>query len=280
MGGREAIFERLSWRTPLYSPDVPFAMCWSQKAGCTGVLKWFLFHAGLLQDAMSYEAGKSGRVAVLHRYENEVLKKAPGYRDALADALAKGLPAFCFLRCPFERAFSSYLHLHNPLDALYPNRQSPTIQLRRALLRWRYGREVPLDRVVSFAEYLAWLQLQDMHQMEPHHRPQYHPLYDHITVSFYRLEGQRVTSEALENRFGLESTQDMAADLFDSGHHHPKQRLSAKATLAFLHTGLPMQRAEDAVLPKVTRALLEPTDLGQTIAALYAQDIAAYDDAR
>lgn len=135
-----------SWlrhRTPHYHAEVPFVVCWSQKSGCTVVLKWFLYHAGLLEEAVRYHTGAG--VNSVQRFAAEVLKGNSDYRAVLGEKLASGLPAICFVRCPFERAFSSYLHLHNPLFAENPGLRAPALQLRRKILTQLHGTGVGFE---------------------------------------------------------------------------------------------------------------------------------------
>jgi hypothetical protein len=70
--------------------DVPFIVCWSQKSGCTSVLKWFLYHAGSLDDALQHQ--ELNLNLKIHNYENNVLKARPGYKDDLVDQLLAGKP--------------------------------------------------------------------------------------------------------------------------------------------------------------------------------------------
>ena len=47
----------ISVRLPYQHSKVPLVVAWAQKGGCTSILKWFLFHAGLLEEA--YEITKT-----------------------------------------------------------------------------------------------------------------------------------------------------------------------------------------------------------------------------
>lgn len=123
----------LKMRLPHYHPDVPLLVACSQKAGCTSVLKWFLFQAGLLEEAARFTTAGVG--LDIHAYEDSVFKAGPEYKTSVAGALQAGLPMVNFVRCPYQRAFSSYLQIHS---RFYINQErkgidSPGIRLRRAV---------------------------------------------------------------------------------------------------------------------------------------------------
>jgi hypothetical protein len=69
--------EQLSRRVPHQHERLPFMVLWSQTSGCTSVLKWFLWHAGMLLEAVEYKKQADG--LAVHMYENEVFKSLPGY---------------------------------------------------------------------------------------------------------------------------------------------------------------------------------------------------------
>src|SRR4051812_20775721 len=43
-----------SWPGPLYADNFPLVLLWTNKSGCTTVLKWFLFQTGLMDEASAY----------------------------------------------------------------------------------------------------------------------------------------------------------------------------------------------------------------------------------
>jgi hypothetical protein len=53
-----------AWHVPpLHQAGFPVTVCWSAKAGCTAILKWFLHHTGLLGAAESLRSQpKAGRL--------------------------------------------------------------------------------------------------------------------------------------------------------------------------------------------------------------------------
>ncbi|XWN33345.1 MAG: hypothetical protein ROR55_09845 [Devosia sp.] len=92
-------------RPPLYHPDFPYILMWSQKSGCTTVVKWFFAQVGLLDEALAYARW-------IHRYEGEVFKRRPNYRKDMAEAIAnKTHKVVKVVRDPLRRAPSAFLVL-------------------------------------------------------------------------------------------------------------------------------------------------------------------------
>lgn len=272
----DSLAQLVTRRTPFYHPRVPFIVSWAQKAGCTTVLKWFLYHAGLLEEALAY-GRKPGSVNAIHKYETEVFKQTPGYQDELVAKLRAGYPVIHFLRCPYERAFSSYLHIHNPWYAIYPNRRPQEQAARRGVLQSVYHDDSCIEYPISFADYLQWLQHQDMDTIDPHHRPQCSALFDAVSMEHYRLDDFDGVILELEQRFGLASSQTAMSAIADSGHHVAKHALQRDAVLAFLQRGMPLNPSDNFTAPRVDRRVLAGTAMGEIIERVYARDIALYD---
>src|SRR6476660_6915786 len=53
---------------PLHHERVPFAVAWTPKAGCTSLVKWFLFQTGDLEKALDYDKW-------IHRYRVKVFQR-------------------------------------------------------------------------------------------------------------------------------------------------------------------------------------------------------------
>ncbi len=88
---------------PLYSEDLQLAVLFSPKAGCTFAVKWFYFQTGILEEALAYSQWP-------HDYRLQVLYEQPGYRDKVTAVPALGARAVKFVRNPYDRAVSGYLH--------------------------------------------------------------------------------------------------------------------------------------------------------------------------
>ena len=272
----DALLPLLARRTPLYHANVPFIVCWAQKSGCTAVLKWFLYHAGLLEEAATYKSGNM-RLGI-HSYENKVLKARPGYTQELLYSLRSGEPAINFMRCPFERVFSSYMILNNNmfLTMAKGGTVTPGFRLRQAVLEFTHGQSGELNSPLSFRQYLLWLKEQDVNSLNPHHTPQYSPLYRQVQVTHYRLDDFDRATAQVEEAFSIASSEG-AQHTFSSGHHRHKQPVPAADALAFLENGLPLDRFPLREVPVVDRALLEGSAFEPIIREIFAVDIAAYE---
>jgi len=142
------------------------------------VFKWFLWHAGLLEEALDYRVHEEG--LSIHNYEVEVFRKTPGYTGQIAAAIEAGAPIINFLRCPYSRAFSSYMHLQNRFFVRFERDgiRHAGLDLRYEILRSIYGKVTPVEYPVSFMDYLLWLDAHNVEEVEVHHASQYTPLYD------------------------------------------------------------------------------------------------------
>ena len=154
---RESLLPLVLKRTPFQHQQVPFIVCWSQKSGCTSVLKWFFYHAGLLDEAMRHQ--ELNLNLEIHNYENNVFKARPGYKDELIEQILAGKPVIKFLRCPYERLFSSFMHLNNIRFLLLreEGQTTPGMMLRQNILEFIYEKPTDIDQPISFPGYLAWM---------------------------------------------------------------------------------------------------------------------------
>ncbi|MEE4146580.1 MAG: hypothetical protein V2I26_17380, partial [Halieaceae bacterium] len=159
MPKRNSRLERLlEKRTPYHHPGVPVVVLWSQKSGCTALYKWFLWQAGLLDQALRYRIDEEG--LSIHNYEVEVFRNTRNYSGKLAARIEAGTPLVNVLRCPYSRAFSSYMHLHNRFYIRFERDgiANAGLDLRYDVLRSVYGEVVPVEYPVSFMDYLLWLE--------------------------------------------------------------------------------------------------------------------------
>ncbi|MCF3932334.1 hypothetical protein L1787_02760 [Acuticoccus sp. M5D2P5] len=93
------------YRVPLYDPSFPYILLWSQKSGCTTVVKWFFAQLGLLDEALAHNLW-------IHNYETEVFKQRKGYKRELTAALREGTHKVVkVVRDPMVRAPSAFLVL-------------------------------------------------------------------------------------------------------------------------------------------------------------------------
>lgn len=184
--------QRRGWQTlPLVREGFPVVCCWSAKAGCTTVLKWFLKHNGLLEEAMRHGQW-------LHDYRPQRLFEEPGYEQRCRRAVrSDGVRVIKIIRDPAKRAVSAYLH--------YLRYASPhwigTIQLTE----WKNATDLGAQPGVSFEQFLQFvLDLQRRRQpLEPHVRPQYDGVWDPHVDAYIPLEHLAPGLQETERLCGL-----------------------------------------------------------------------------
>jgi len=182
------------------------------------------------------------------------------------------------MRCPYERAFSSYLQLNNPkfLRLAQNDVFTPGMKVRESVLKATTGHEVGIEHPISFLQYLIWLQSQDFRKLDPHHTPQMTPLEELIPVRWYRLEDFSLATKKLEKEFSLKSSSPISGR-FSSGHHQLKEQIDPLDVLAFLEQPMYCDTALTRKVPVVTRSLLEGTKFDELIRESFSKDIARYD---
>ena len=121
-----------------------------------------------------------------------------------------------------------------------------------------------------------WLKEQDVNSLDPHHKPQYSPLYRQVQVTQYRLDDFDLATTQVEEAFSIASSEG-AQHTFSSGHHRHKRPVPVADALAFLENGLPLDRFPLREVPVVDRALLEGSAFEPIIREIFAVDVAAYE---
>jgi hypothetical protein len=198
---------------PLLSPTFPIAVCWSAKAGCTTVLKWFLAHNGLLEEAVAHSSW-------VHDYREQRLCEGLGYRQ-MCEQLFTHSCAETFIvkviRDPAKRAISGYLHL------LRQGHQSSWLA-GATVKRWKRENGLGRQRGISFRQFLSFLDSEQARgcSIDPHFRPQYEPLQDPRVHSYIPLEHLAAGLAELENHFRLPCVDVQSLSV--SSHHNPASR--------------------------------------------------------
>ncbi|GAB5453237.1 MAG: hypothetical protein Hals2KO_35650 [Halioglobus sp.] len=271
------LLRQLSRRTPLYHRDFPFVLLWAQKAGCTYLLKWFLWQLGLLDSALAY--GQQGEGLAVHDYENQVFKARRFYVRGLARRIRRSTPIVNFVRCPYARVFSSYMHVNNRHFArlIDSGQFNPALRFRTRIVSALFGEHAPPDAPISFADYLSWLSTQDMATVDAHHRPQTTPLYALPTVRHFRLDQVDVALDELEASFGLRCSKTQRECFRESDHHTHKVSVDSDEALRYLQHGVPLKRARDTALPHINRDMLQSSPYNEAIERLFGEDIRLYD---
>ncbi|MFK8047446.1 MAG: hypothetical protein AB8B81_03315 [Halioglobus sp.] len=265
-----------AYRVPYYHKELPFLVSWSQKAGCTSVFKWFLHHCGLYDEAVAYLSDAQG--LNIHAYELDILRKKSGYKEGIASHLARGRPVINFLRCPYQRAFSSFMHLNNRnfIRQVHNGVSSPGLRVREDLLAFVYGAGSSIEYPVSFLDYLRWLDSDQSEIIDPHHKPQYSEIFNYRAIQHYKLEDFNQRVGEIERQFELPVSEGKSAR-FSSGHHLKKESVPHKRALTLLEKSLPMNLSENFRIPHVTRELLVGTPYDALIRKIFFRDIALYE---
>lgn len=211
-------------RLPLHDPGFPLVLLFTEKAGCTSLTKWFLFHVGLLDEAVRHHRW-------VHRYRTEVLNRQPGYAAAAASLIRSGAkPVVKLVRNPYNRAASSFLHtLRNSSLRHGDGWQRELI----ATARRRAGKPAAAVPALSFRDFLRFVAVSgtERSQINGHIARQYLAGEEAYIGRIIRLERLFEDIRGLEREYGLPESPLEA--LSESGHHRsPARRRRAGACRA------------------------------------------------
>lgn len=247
---------------PLLAAGFPIAVCWSAKAGCTTVLKWFLKHNGLLEDAIAHSEW-------LHDYREQRLCAGYDYRWSCERLFSHTHARTCIvkvIRDPARRAVSGYLHLLR-------HGHNKTWPAGATLNRWKKEAGLGRQRGISFRQFLRFLAVAQAQgrAIDPHFRPQFEPLQDLCVHAHIPLERLAAGLRDLERRFQLPHVN--VQSLSHSFHHNtptshcdwPEAAATVPADLETLETlGTP-----------AAEAFLDPETL-ERVHEVYRADYEAY----
>jgi hypothetical protein len=211
------------YRTPLFDPSFPYILMWSQKAGCTTVVKWFFAQLGLLEEARAHSRW-------VHDYEGQVFKKRQGYRKELAAALRSGeYTVVKVVRDPVVRAPSAFLVLAER-GALVTHRRH-WVQDHWALVDdWLAARGKDPGEGISFLDHLAMvkaLQAESPRALNPHLAPQHVRGEEEVIDRIVPIERFADWTHAVAGEPGVKAIDP--STFADSRHHH---RTAAERTEA------------------------------------------------
>ena len=254
---REVDRSLLDYRPPYWDESLPFVLLWSEKAGCTTLLTWFLHHAGQLPQAENYGLW-------VHDWERDVMRARDGYLDLVHEALEEGAPVFQLVRDPYHRAVSSYLALLEEFD----DESNAVNPVRREIRTWLYG-DPYVQYSFSIRQYLAWLDTQDVDQIERHLAPQTTALDESLSPRLIRLENLATELARIEEEFGLEPV-DLST-LPQPPHHANRTdlRFADRSVIADMQPAIPQLKGPG--LPVADDFLAD--DVRADIGRIYARDI-------
>ena len=187
----------------------------TEKAGCTSLTKWFLFHVGKLDEAARYHPWT-------HHYRMSVLYQQPGYYwQALRLLAFRGKPVIKLVRNPYDRAVSSFLAT---LAIAYGNNaRSWAIDLVAAV-RAHAGKPSAPVPAMSFRDFLRFLAVNgtERSQVNGHVARQYVAGEEARLDRIIKLERFVEEIRRLEAEFNL--PQSPLGRITESGHHRSKDR--------------------------------------------------------
>ena len=263
---RQALENELIIRTPLYHPDFPVIIMWSEKSACTVAVKWFFHHVGLLDEALSHASW-------VHVYENEVFKARKGYLADCANAILSGKPVIKFVRNPYLRAVSGFLETCNARVLREPKHWST--KTRSCILNDLFRTQFELEYAYSFNQFTRWLAAQPPEQLDLHLAPQFRPFEAQLNVEAVRLEDSANAFCEVEQHLGLPSTLGNE-QIHASGHHHRKRGVAAGKAALLMDAGIPVQRMKTFRLFDFPEQAIAEAPAGEAIRSVFAQDFSEY----
>ncbi|WP_216828232.1 sulfotransferase family 2 domain-containing protein [Alkalihalobacterium elongatum] len=200
----------INFRTPLYNKDFPLILFWSQKSGCTSLVKWFFSQNGLLKKALEYHPW-------IHKYENNVYKKQLNYKkEIMEQIMTSKKDTFKLVRNPYKRAVSSYLFYSNHL-----NKGSRYSQIQNEKIMEALFTNNNSNNNISFKQFLHYIQKVGATNVESHFAQQYIDGEEFFINNYIYLENFNKQILEIEEKYGLLKTP--LSQITDSHHHYSKR---------------------------------------------------------
>jgi hypothetical protein len=257
-------------RVPLWHEDVPFVLITSQRAGSTMGTAWFLRHADLLDEALLHDP-------FVHRYEQDVLLRQPGYLEGLTEAL-RTKPVYKLMRDPGARAFSSYIQLHvqDVANDPYDHRRF----LRRDIVQ-RMGLGESYDARIPFAAFLAFLARADHRHLDGHEARQanlYEAKLPGGAPRVIRLEQAEAAMRRIEKDLHLSPSTEEDFFRYGATGHRVSKTDDPEGFARLMREGASLPRTGRA--PKVTSETIKAfPDSYRDLRAAFARDFELYEGA-
>lgn len=198
------------YRLPLRDDELPIILLWSEKAGCTTLVKWFFWQLEILSEAINYHKW-------IHNYEQQVYKNQTDYIDKVKKGLLDDRKELVkFIRNPYYRAISSFLDLSGE-NAANRTRHHST-DLWKKIRRVVYG-DPNAKSGVSFKMYLDALREigVGLEHINGHVAAQVVRGEEGLGITYYKIEELRRAIPELERRNRLKSSP--IVELNRSPHH-------------------------------------------------------------
>ncbi|MEQ9315283.1 MAG: hypothetical protein RLN72_05480 [Henriciella sp.] len=257
---------RFDVRIPLHHKDFPFVVMWSEKAGCTSLVKWFFWHVGLLDSALEHHPW-------IHNYENEKFKSRSGYVQECIKVIEAGKPVIKFVRNPYRRTFSGYLELCNPKVA--QNGPHWTKTWRRQIVSQLTGYAQEVEYGFSFRQYVNWLTAQPKMGLDLHLRQQFQPIENDLKPRYCKIDDDPDYLHKLEKEFGLKSSKSAVAK-FTSEHHHKKVVIAPRPAISMFDLAVPVRRTRHFHIVEPTLEEIRRDQIGTQLARYFSDDFVTY----
>ena len=238
---------------PLFLENQDVALLWSAKSGCTLAVKWFFLQRNELDKAQDYSSW-------IHDYRIDVYRKSAEFEAGVHRAEYGKMRYIRFVRNPFSRAVSSYLHMvrtvgddtfHQPFNTFL-------------------GRDIETGAGATFREFVDFLSQVDVSQCDIHYRQQVHALevdnlidVDHVV----HLEDVDNELQSVTEYYGLKPA---SIDSLSSSSHNTTRSASG---ISFVGD-VPHVRTDADVYPDYRD--FYDFDLVGRVAKIYAQDFERY----
>lgn len=202
----KAILENIiADRIPNYHKDFPVVLFWSQKSGCTSLLKWFFFQIGVLDEATAYNPWP-------HYYEFEVYK-SPEYKEELTRCLlTQQKETLKLVRDPYRRAVSQFLILSSA-------KGNPQWEKEWEKVRDFFYQDKGSKKGISFKQFLIYVR-DFPGSVDDHFKPQYMEGEELFVQKHIYLEDYSHHIRGLEKKYGLKKSN--LQELSNSSHHFSK----------------------------------------------------------
>lgn len=179
-------------REPLFDPDKKLILFWSQKSGCTSVIKWFFQGMGLLEEALAYDAW-------IHKYRMWVYVDPAWFLSFPSAFVDESYLKLRVVRNPYTRCVSGFIHLLDNKNVYMPD----------------------MSDSFSFLDYLSWLEGQDLDQCNGHFARQHSAFHEHFheaTNEIIHLENLSEEVNSINERYNLNNP--FHDELSKSRHHY------------------------------------------------------------
>jgi hypothetical protein len=197
-------------RRTLHAPDFPVLLLFSEKAGCTSLTKWFLFHVGKLDEATDYHPW-------IHRYRIDVLSRQKGYKqEAMRLLHSRDKPVVKLVRNPYSRVVSSFL---STLNNAHGRNSKNWAQELIVAARTRAGKPIGAEPALSFHDFVGFVAANgtERERINGHVARQHMAGEERMGGRIMKLEQFADDIRQLESDFGLAQS---PLDLITRSHHH------------------------------------------------------------